>query len=143
MTAHEIYLFTPAVGTRETAAALLTRAADAGWAETSSNVPIGRWSEYRVTAAGRTAAEQHQASKPTASNELPEVGKMLRVWLPGELAWVECTRVNEDGSWLGRVDSDVVKTAEHKIACDQVIRLVASTTTPGHPWKVAQLDKAT
>lgn len=33
----------------------------------------------------------------------PEVGKMVKVWLPGETPWAECIAVHPDGTWEGRI----------------------------------------
>jgi hypothetical protein len=33
----------------------------------------------------------------------PVPGSFAKVWLPGETPWAECVKVNEDGTWLGRI----------------------------------------
>lgn len=33
----------------------------------------------------------------------PQPGECAKVFLPGESPWAECVKVNEDGTWLGRI----------------------------------------
>lgn len=35
----------------------------------------------------------------------PQPGEYAKVFLPGESPWAECVRVNEDGTWLGRISN--------------------------------------
>lgn len=39
------------------------------------------------------------------SGYLPKIGEFVKVSLPGEAPWVECLAVNEDGTWIGRIDN--------------------------------------
>lgn len=42
--------------------------------------------------------------------QLPEakVGESLKVWLPGESPWAECTAIYPDGSWDGRINNKLI-----------------------------------
>ncbi len=54
----------------------------------------------------------------------PAVGKIKKVWLPRETPWAECMAVAADGTWMGRIDNDLVCSDEHGYAFDDVVRFV-------------------
>jgi hypothetical protein len=43
-----------------------------------------------------------------------EVGKHYKVHLPAETPWVECLAVMPDGTWVGRIDNDLVGSASEE-----------------------------
>ena len=54
----------------------------------------------------------------------PSVGETVKVWLPGESPWAECVAVLGDGSWIGRLDNDLVNTVQHGLRLNSVTRFV-------------------
>lgn len=40
-----------------------------------------------------------------------KIGDMVKVYLPGESPWAECVAINEDGTWLGRIDNHLIGSA--------------------------------
>lgn len=44
---------------------------------------------------------------------IPKVGECVQFWLPGESPWVEVVAVLPDGSFIGRIDNDLINTEEH------------------------------
>jgi hypothetical protein len=37
----------------------------------------------------------------------PQIGALLKVWLPGESPWAECVAINPDGTWEGTIDNEL------------------------------------
>lgn len=70
----------------------------------------------------------------------PKIGETVKVWLPGETPWAECVAVNPDGSWLGRIDNDLVCTAKHGLKLNDVTRFVPFADAPRCPWQAAHLQ---
>ena len=58
------------------------------------------------------------------SKTTPSVGEAVKVWLPGESPWAECVAVLADGSWIGRLDNDLVNTVQHGLRLNSVTRFV-------------------
>ena len=44
--------------------------------------------------------------------ELPSVGQLVKVHLPGESPWAECLAVMPDDQWVGRIDNFLVAQSE-------------------------------
>lgn len=46
------------------------------------------------------------------SKEKPEIGEMIKVFLPGESPWAECVAVEPDGTWHGRIDNFLIAQSD-------------------------------
>lgn len=69
----------------------------------------------------------------------PTIGNAVKVCLPGETPWAECVAVNADGSWLGRIDNNLVCSDLHKLQLNDVVRFVPCPDAPNMPWMPALL----
>lgn len=49
------------------------------------------------------------------------IGEMAKVWLPGETPWAECMGTKPNGTWIGRLDNDLVNTAVHGFKFNDVV----------------------
>jgi hypothetical protein len=70
---------------------------------------------------------------------MPEVGDLVKVYLPRETPWAECVAVHPDGTWDGRADNHLVFTHEHGFCFGDVVRFAPSPETPRCPWAPAGL----
>ena len=75
-------------------------------------------------------AERLAGMKESTVTEQPEVGDLVKVYLPGKSPWAECVAVHDDGSWDGRIDNYLCCTSEHGFSVHQVTRFVPCPECP-------------